>query len=196
MKKTLTILSLISLLSLTGCAKDNINTEISNQTPMIKATNIAVIETTLGTIKAELYGNEAPETVKNFIELANQKKYDGTPFHRIIDGFMIQTGDFDMKNGMGGYSYKGPGTTIQDEFTQDLTHVKGVLSMANRGPNTGGSQFFIVHAESTDWLDGKHAIFGKVIEGIDIVDAIGTAETGPMDKPQTPILMTSVTVEQ
>ncbi len=195
MKKTLTILSLISLLSLTGCAKDNINTEISNQTPMIKATNIAVIETTLGTIKAELYGNEAPETVKNFIELANQKKYDGTPFHRIIDGFMIQTGDFDMKNGMGGYSYKGPGTTIQDEFTQDLTHVKGVLSMANRGPNTGGSQFFIVHAESTDWLDGKHAIFGKVIEGLDFVDAIATAETGPMDKPKTPILMTSVTVE-
>ena len=195
MKKFLTIISFSSLLFLTGCSEPNINTEISNTSTTMEATNIAVIETTLGTIKAELYGNEAPETVKNFVTLAEEKKYDGTPFHRVIEGFMIQTGDFDMKNGMGGYSYKGPGTVIQDEFSPNLKNVKGALSMANRGPNTGGSQFFIVQAEATEWLDGKHAVFGQVIEGMDVVDAIATAETDPFDRPQTPINMISVTIE-
>lgn len=144
----------------------------------------AVIVTNLGDITVELYPELAPETVKNFTTLAKDKKYDGVPFHRIIKDFMIQTGDFENQNGTGGYSYQGPGTSIPDEFHRALTHTYGALSMANRGANTGGSQFFIVQkSDGTSWLDGKHAVFGHVTEGMEVVESIAALETDSSDRP-------------
>jgi len=127
---------------------------------------IATIETAKGTIKLELYADKTPRTVKNFEDLAGRGFYDGLVFHRVIPDFMIQTG---CPKGTG---TGGPGYEFEDEFHPDLRHDgPGVLSMANAGPNTNGSQFFITHVE-TSWLDGKHSVFGRVIEGQDVVDAI------------------------
>jgi cyclophilin family peptidyl-prolyl cis-trans isomerase len=155
----------------------------------------AVIKTTLGDMTVELYGDKAPETVTNFVTLAKEGKYNNVPFHRIIPEFMVQTGDFENQNGTGGHSYKGVGTSIPDEFAPGLSHTKGTLSMANRGPNTGGSQFFIVHAEATPWLDGMHAIFGKVTKGLDVLDKLATVETDLADRPLEPIEIISVEVK-
>ena len=148
----------------------------------------AVIETSMGTIEVELFEDKAPITTKNFIDLAKKGFYDGLLFHRVIPDFMIQGGD---PNGDGS---GGPGYTIKDEFHPDLKHVRGVLSMANRGPDTGGSQFFII-VVPTDWLDGKHAVFAKVVKGIDVVDAISKAERGANDKPVTDVVMKKVTIK-
>ncbi len=126
----------------------------------------ATIETNRGTIKLELYDDKAPKTVANFEKLANDGFYDGLTFHRVIGNFMIQTG---CPRGTG---TGGPGYTFEDEFDDSLRHDgPGVLSMANAGPNTNGSQFFITHVP-TPWLDGKHSVFGQVLEGQDVVDAI------------------------
>lgn len=144
-----------------------------------------------------LYTKLAPKTTENFITLAKDKKYDGVIFHRVIKDFMIQTGDFELGNGMGGYSFKGPGTTILDEFGVGLEHIKGAVSMANRGPHTGGSQFFIVQAEEgTNWLDGKHAIFAYVYDGLDLVDKIGNVETQGQDLPVEPIIIETVEIKE
>lgn len=146
------------------------------------------IETNQGTIVAEMFMDLAPKTAGNFIELAKKGYYDDLIFHRVIEGFMIQGGCPD-KNGTG-----GPGYTIPDEFGAGLAHThSGIFSMANAGPNTGGSQFFITLA-ATPWLDGKHAIFGKVVEGMDVVEAIGKTKTGMMDRPAEEIVMKKVTV--
>jgi peptidyl-prolyl cis-trans isomerase B (cyclophilin B) len=127
---------------------------------------IAVIETSRGTIKLKLHADKAPRTVANFEKLARAGFYDGLKFHRVIADFMIQTG-CPQGTGRG-----GPGYTFPDEFHPDLKHDgPGVLSMANAGPNTNGSQFFITHV-ATPWLDGKHSVFGRVIEGQEVVDAI------------------------
>lgn len=127
---------------------------------------IAIIETSRGTIKLQLHADKAPRTVANFEKLARAGFYDGLKFHRVIADFMIQTG-CPQGTGRG-----GPGYTFPDEFHPDLKHDgPGVLSMANAGPNTNGSQFFITHV-ATPWLDGKHSVFGRVIEGQDVVDAI------------------------
>jgi peptidyl-prolyl cis-trans isomerase A (cyclophilin A) len=149
----------------------------------------ATITTNHGSITIELFEEEAPNTAGNFIELANKEFYDGVVFHRVIDGFMIQ-GGCPEGNGRG-----GPGYTIDDEFGEGLQHDgEGILSMANAGPNTGGSQFFITLA-ATPWLDGKHAIFGKVVEGMDVVRTIGKVPTGPGDRPQEDVVMETVVVE-
>jgi len=146
------------------------------------------IETNHGTIEAEMYADRAPETVGNFIKLAKDGFYDGVIFHRVIEGFMIQGGD------PAGTGRGGPGYTIDDEFGEGLTHDEaGIFSMANAGPNTGGSQFFITLA-ATPWLDGKHAIFGKVTDGMDVVETIGTVDTGPGDRPREDVVMEKVTV--
>lgn len=130
------------------------------------ATYTATLETDKGTITAELYPEHAPKTVNNFVFLANEDFYDGTTFHRVIDGFMIQGGD-PTGTGRG-----GPGYQFEDEVDDNpLTHETGALSMANAGPNTNGSQFFITHAPQPH-LDGKHTVFGKVTDGQDVVDAI------------------------
>ena len=124
------------------------------------------IETTKGTISAKLYADKVPMTVANFVNLAQRGYYNGITFHRVIADFMVQTGD-PLGTGTG-----GPGYTFADEIDRSLTHSgPGVLSMANAGPSTNGSQFFITHKE-TAWLDGKHAVFGQVVKGQDIVDAI------------------------
>ncbi len=147
-----------------------------------------------GTIKAELYPEIAPNTVNNFISLINKGYYDGVIFHRVIPGFMIQGGD---PKGMG---TGGPGYSIKGEFTRngfknDLKHDRGVLSMARTmAPNSAGSQFFIMHKNSPH-LDGQYASFGKVLEGMEVVDAIANTRRGPNDKPLTPQVMKKVTVE-
>lgn len=126
----------------------------------------ATIDTTKGKIKLELYGDKAPMTVANFVNLAQRGFYDGLVFHRVIDNFMIQGGD-PTGSGMG-----GPGYRFGDEVNTGLKHSgPGILSMANAGPGTNGSQFFITHIE-TGWLDGKHTVFGKVTEGMDVVNSI------------------------
>ena len=126
----------------------------------------ANVTTERGVIRIRLFAKEAPETVNNFVFLARDGYFDGTTFHRVIEGFMAQGGD-PTGTGTG-----GPGYRIPDEFHPDLRHDKpGILSMANAGPNTGGSQFFITHV-ATPWLDDRHAVFGEVIEGIEVVNAI------------------------
>ncbi len=148
----------------------------------------AVFETSMGSFKAELYEDKAPVTTGNFIKLAESGFYDGVVFHRVIPDFMIQGGDPD------GDGTGGPGYFIKDEFGPGLKHDSpGVLSMANAGPNTGGSQFFITVAP-TPWLDGKHAIFGKVVEGYDIVQAISEAAADASDMPLVPVVMEKVTI--
>lgn len=148
------------------------------------------IETNHGTITAEMFMDSAPKTAGNFIELARKGYYDDLIFHRVIDGFMIQGGCPD------GTGTGGPGYQIPDEFGAGLAHTEsGIFSMANAGPNTGGSQFFITLA-ATPWLDGKHAIFGKVTGGMDVVDTIGKIETGRQDRPTEPVVMMKVTVSE
>ena len=125
----------------------------------------ATFDTSRGPIKIELYPDKAPLTVANFVNLAKRGFYDGLNFHRVIADFMIQ-GGCPEGSGRG-----GPGYRFEDETTNGVRHERGVLSMANAGPNTNGSQFFITHIK-TDWLDGKHTVFGKVIEGLDVVDSV------------------------
>ena len=151
---------------------------------------VATFDTSMGSFRVELMTDLAPVTTKNFIDLSKQGFYDGVIFHRVIDGFMIQGGD-PTGTGMG-----GPGYTIPCEFGEGLMHDKpGILSMANAGRNTGGSQFFITLA-ATPWLDGNHAIFGTVIEGMDIVSAIGSTETDRADRPVEEVVINSITVDE
>jgi cyclophilin family peptidyl-prolyl cis-trans isomerase len=152
----------------------------------------AVIKTNQGNITVKFYGQESPITVNNFMNLAKQGFYIGTKFHRVIKDFMIQGGDPNSKDddwsndGMG-----GPGYKFQDEFNQHQL-VKGSLAMANSGPNTNGSQFFIVTKESTPWLDGKHTNFGEVVEGMEVVAKIEAAEANENDHPIEDMTVNSV----
>ena len=151
---------------------------------------IAVIQTTLGTMELELFEDKAPITTKNFIDLAKKGFYDGLIFHRIIKDFMIQ-GGCPKGEGTG-----GPGYSIPDEFHPDLKHDnKGILSMANSGPNSGGSQFFITLVPC-QWLDNKHAVFGKVIVGKKVLMNIGRAQTDHADKPVEPVVMKKVWIKE
>lgn len=150
---------------------------------------IAVFETNLGNFKVELFEDKTPKTSGNFISLVEKGFYNGLTFHRVIDGFMIQGGD-PKGDGTG-----GPGYTIDDEFGEGLKHDSpGILSMANAGPDTGGSQFFITLAP-TPWLDGKHAIFGKVVEGMDVVSSIGKTQTDSRDRPVEPVVINRISLE-
>jgi len=165
----------------------------------------ATLETSMGTIVIQLFEKEAPNTVANFVDLATGKKswrdntgkthqgepfYDGIIFHRVIPNFMIQAGSHLPG---GGYRLSA---NIKDEIHPGLKHDRaGRLSMANAGPNTGSSQFFITHA-ATPWLDGKHAVFGQVIEGKDVVNKIAGVSRDAQDNPRTPIVMQKVTVER
>jgi cyclophilin family peptidyl-prolyl cis-trans isomerase len=164
--------------------------KIEKEKEIKKMNPIAVIKTNMGTMKLELFEDKAPITVGNFIKLVEKGFYDGLIFHRVIDDFMIQAG---CPYGVG---YGGPGYTIEDEFAEGLSHdKKGVLSMANAGPNTGGSQFFIILVPTT-WLDGKHAIFGQLIEGEDVLIAIGSVECGEGNKPGIDVVMEKVIIER
>jgi peptidyl-prolyl cis-trans isomerase B (cyclophilin B) len=147
----------------------------------------ATIETNKGTISLELFDDDAPKTVENFKKLASDGFYDGIIFHRVIPDFMIQGGD-PTGTGSG-----GPGYQFEDEFN-DHPVERGALAMANAGPNTNGSQFFIVTAEACPWLDGKHTVFGKVSSGMDVVDTISNVDTVAGDKPRDEVRIESLNV--
>ena len=150
---------------------------------------IAEFDTKMGKFKIELFGDKAPLTVGNFIKLVDKGFYNGLIFHRVIPNFMIQGG---CPHGSG---RGGPGYTIRDEFHPDLKHnAKGILSMANAGPDTGGSQFFITVAP-TPWLDGHHSIFGKVIEGMDVVELISKVNKDRNDKPLKDVVINSISIK-
>ena len=136
----------------------------------------ATLQTSAGSISVELFDNDAPKTVENFRKLAGDGFYDGLIFHRVIPDFMIQGG---CPEGTG---TGGPGYTFEDEINPHKI-VRGALAMANSGPDTNGSQFFVVTTEAAPWLDGKHTVFGEVTEGMEAVDAIEGTETGPGDRP-------------
>lgn len=165
----------------------------------------AILETSLGKIKVRLFDDKAPKTVANFVGLAEgtiewthpqtkEKKtapyYNGTIFHRIIPNFMVQGGDIT------GTGTGGPGYRFEDEIHPELKHTKpGMLSMANAGPNTNGSQFFITTVP-TPWLDGRHAVFGEVVEGYDVVESMSKVSRGSNDKPREDIVLQKVTIEK
>ena len=145
----------------------------------------ATLHTNHGPIELELYDEDAPKTVENFRKLAGDGFYDGVIFHRVIKDFMIQGGD-PTGTGTG-----GPGYTFEDEFNQHKV-VRGALAMANAGPNTNGSQFFIVTTDEAPWLDGKHTVFGRVASGMDAVDSIETTDTDAQDRPREDALIERV----
>ncbi len=147
----------------------------------------AKMNTTQGTIELDLFDEDAPKTVENFKKLAGDHFYDGVIFHRIIRDFMIQGGDPD------GTGTGGPGYTFEDEINQHKV-VRGALAMANAGPNTNGSQFFIVTTDAAPWLDGKHTVFGQVREGMETVDAIEALPTDSGDRPLDPPRIESIEV--
>ncbi len=184
MKKELILLSLIILL---GCA-GSVETNVDNNGGENMNRHV-LMETSMGNVEIELYEDKAPATTKNFVDLIEKGFYDGIIFHRVIDGFMIQGGD-PSGDGTG-----GPGYEIKDEFGPGLKHdSKGILSMANAGPNTGGSQFFITLGP-TPHLDGRHAIFGKVVIGMPIIEQIGKVEVDGSDRPKEEIKMVKVSIK-
>lgn len=192
MKKLFIIPVFIFSFFLFGCGEST-NSDLSTSTfndPSMKKT--ALLQTNKGDIKIELFHDKAPTIAKNFVVLSEQDKYDNTIFHRVIENFMIQGGDFENFNGTGGKSYTG--SFLPDEIAPDLSHTRGMVSMANRGPNTNGSQFFIVHKDST-FLDGNYSIFGRVLEGMEVVDAIAEMKTNANDRPLEDVVLKKVILE-
>lgn len=215
-RKKLIVLFILSLIILAGCgtkinnsnkaqSNDNLNqakeTEDNNLAgifeqmkyeDLVSQFNQAIIKTNIGDIKVEFYVDDSPITVNNFLNLAKQGFYDGTKFHRIIKDFMIQGGDpLSKDDNPADDGTGGPGYRFNDEFNEHKL-VRGSLAMANSGPNTNGSQFFIITIESTPWLDGKHTNFGFVVEGMNVVDAIEAAEIGPRDRPLEDLIINSI----
>lgn len=165
---------------------------IDQQEDLVKQYSQAIIKTNLGDVTLEFYGEDSPITVNNFLNLAKKGFYDGLKFHRIIKGFMIQGGDPITKTAeVNLYGTGGPGYKFQDEFNNHKL-VAGSLAMANSGPGTNGSQFFIVTAEETPWLDGRHTNFGKVVAGLDVVKKIEAVETGVNDRPLEDVVILKV----
>lgn len=200
MRRTLFSVLLVVVLGLTftvfaqdkaAAKKDNKVEQTKGQKK--KTMEVAIMKTTMGTVELELFPDQAPKTVENFVGLAKKGYYNGVIFHRVIANFMIQGGD-PTGTGRGGESIWGK--AFGDEFSASLKHDKpGILSMANAGPNTNGSQFFITLVP-TPWLNGKHTIFGQVIKGMDVVEAIGKVKTSkPFDKPLKDVKIQSVTIE-
>jgi len=172
---------------------DNSNTLEKGNNSMSDSITVAIIKTNMGTIEIELFADKTPKTVENFVGLAEKGYYNGIIFHRVIKNFMIQGGD-PSGTGRGGASFWGG--KFEDELVPDLKFdAPGILAMANAGPNTNGSQFFITLA-ATPWLDGKHTVFGKVINGMDVVYAIGEVKTETGDRPINPVLMEEVIIEK
>lgn len=187
------------------------NQDNNNDNQTTSGNPIAIIDTSMGTIKVELFMDKAPITAKNFYDHSKSGYYTGVIFHRVIPSFMIQGGD-PLGTGGGGHAaeyHEGYGTpenqdswVIPDEFHEDLSNVRGTISMANRGPNTGGSQFFINVVDNTNLdynkepLTSKHAVFGKVIDGMDIADAISNVDKDiSTNKPDTDVVINSITIE-
>lgn len=154
---------------------------------------VAVITTNHGEIKLRLFPEVAPKAVENFKTHAKNGYYNGVSFHRVMNDFMIQGGDPDG-TGRGGESIWG--SPFEDEFSPDYRNVRGALSMANAGPGTNGSQFFIVQTTETPWLDGRHTVFGQVFEGMDVVDKIASVDVDGNDKPKEPVLMEKIEITE
>lgn len=195
MNKKLWLISfLIPVIFLSGCTKSNNKV---NDNIMIPQTAKAVINTNMGSIGIEFYTKDAPNTVANFIKLAKDGFYDGVKFHRVIEGFMIQTGDpltkDNSKKSLWGTG--GPGYKFNDEINSHLL-LQGAVAMANSGANTNGSQFFIVTANSTPWLDGAHTNFGYVTSGLDIVMNIEKVQTDSNDRPLSDVVINNITINE
>lgn len=171
--------------------KDEVMSTFDQTAAPEKGAQIVVMETSKGTIKIRLFPEFAPKTVENFVGLIEKGYYDGLIFHRVIPDFMIQGGD-PTGTGRGGESLWGG--KFEDEFNPNVKNILGALSMANAGPNTNGSQFFIVQAPETPWLDGRHTVFGQVFEGLDVVDSIVNVERDAADKPLEDVSMKKVSV--
>ncbi|TSC76992.1 MAG: peptidyl-prolyl cis-trans isomerase B (cyclophilin B) [Parcubacteria group bacterium Gr01-1014_31] len=194
---------LIAAVLIAGCVKNSnlpaggvAVTPTPTPTP-IATTMRATLVTSKGTIVVELYRSDAPKTVDNFVKLAREGFYDGTRFHRVISDFMIQGGDPLSKDlaAKSRWGTGGPDYRFEDEINEHKL-VRGSLAMANAGPNTNGSQFFIVTKAATDWLDGKHTNFGMVVEGMDVVAAIEKVATDANDRPTEDVVLRSVTVQE
>ena len=221
--KSVYLVSLLMLVCLApGCLEDSVDEtelyqgEISTVTMEIIHGESVANATATYTIEIELYHNAAPNHTDNFRKHAQQGNYDNVTFHRIIDNFMIQGGDFERHDGTGGYAVQWYGYcngeameqssdcssetlyTLPDEANNNLTHIPCMLSMAKTSaPNTGGSQFFIIPEDSTpSWLDGVHTVFGKVISGCEHVTTLSEVETGAYDRPVIPVIITSATVSE
>lgn len=212
MKKLLPIFIILSVCLLVGCTKksdiekvyqgspeqinltkNDVMSDFDQTAEPKKGEQIIVMKTSMGTIKLRLFPDKTPKTVENFIGLADKGYYDGLTFHRVMDDFMIQGGD-PLGTGTGGESLWG--TQFEDEFNPNLKNLRGALSMANAGPNTNGSQFFIVQKEGgTSWLDGAHTVFGHVIDGMDVVDEIASVDVDAASKPLESVKMEKVSVE-
>lgn len=178
-------------------SKTSVNNEVKTTKFMAEKTQLVTLETSLGSIELELYPDKAPKTVDNFITLAKKGFYENTKFHRVIKNFMIQGGDpYTKGEDTSVYGTGGPGYKFADE-QNDLRMVRGMIAMANSGPNTNGSQFFIVTIPEAEWLTGKHTIFGKVISGMEVVDKIEASKTtgAPYDRPLTPVILNKVIVK-
>ncbi len=168
----------------------------SNTNTMPQTNPQITLNTSKGAITLELFADKMPITEGNFLKLAKEGFYDGTKFHRVIEGFMVQGGDPNTKTAdTSRYGTGGPGYAIKDEFDTSLSNARGTISMANSGPNTGGSQFFINTVDNT-FLDGKHPVFGKVIAGMDIVDAISKVPRDARDLPLDPVIVSKVDVKE
>ena len=178
-------------------SKNNEVKIIKNNKIINMKTQVITMETSLGNIELELYPDKAPKTVENFVKLSRQGLYENTKFHRVIKGFMIQGGDpYTKGEDTSVYGTGGPGYKFEDE-PNDLPMVAGMLAMANSGPNTNGSQFFIVTMPNADYLTGKHTIFGKVVSGMETVDKIEAVKTtgSPFDRPLAPVIVNKVIVK-
>ncbi|MBD3328757.1 peptidylprolyl isomerase [Candidatus Peregrinibacteria bacterium] len=165
--------------------------------PPAAGDKVATIKTNYGDIKIKLFEEQVPGMTTNFIELAKEGKYNDVPFHRVVDEFMIQTGDFTNQDGTGGHSYKGEDTTMPDEVVPGLKHLYGTVSMAKSFlPDSAGSQFFIVTREAgVPGLDGEYSIFGQVYEGMDVAEKIDALQVPNTEKPGQEVKMLEVTVE-
>ncbi len=195
------IIILVIIVLLIGFASGNSGVKneavkIINENNMTNTNNQNItVETSLGSMEIELYSGKAPKTVANFLKLAKDGFYENTKFHRVIKGFMIQGGDpYTKGEDKSVYGTGGPGYKFADE-PNDLPMDRGMLAMANSGPNTNGSQFFIITASSTPWLVGKHTVFGKVISGMDTVDKIENSKTGTNDLPLIPVVINKILVK-
>lgn len=175
MKRVIAVTLIIAALLFTGCKEGNMNTIVS-------------LETNMGDIEIELFDDTMPITAGNFKKLVNDGFYDGVIFHRVIPNFMIQGGD-PTGTGMG-----GPGYAINDEFTKTNRNDRGTISMANSGPNTGGSQFFI-NTKDNNFLDAKHPVFGKITKGMDVVDAISNVKRNAQDRPLNDVIIKKAKVK-
>ena len=200
MQKTFLIFLFLGMVMLTGCTIDqtqeNDLTDQLNKSNQIIMEQTAVIKTNLGNITVKLFTEDAPKTVENFVKLAQEGFYDNVKFHRVIKDFMLQAGDPLSKDDSlkDRWGTGGPGYTFADEINDHLL-VKGSLAMANAGPNTNGSQFFIVTAESTPWLDGLHTNFGEVTQGMNVVEQIENVQTSGPDRPINDVIILGVEIK-